>query len=322
MIEWLLSRRQASSLQTMPPPRSNLTFRQLKIYYEEKGLAVTEEFLRNLELINDDGSFNYAAYLLADSNGVSVKVAKYLGTDKYDLLENEEYGNRCLLTATYRVLERLESENRTYAKIAYPTRIEHSMVDKTALREAIINAIVHNDYSLATPLVEIYADRIMVTSAGGLVEGLAPEDFFRCRSMPRNRILMRIFRDAELVESLGSGMTRILRAYDRSIFEISSSFVVVTFPLMASGVNSDNAFVNEPTAQSPHENRMKTIQSPHEVSEAILAVLSAHPTASMPHIAQALGWSHQKVRWQIDKLRKTGRIRRVGPAKGGIWEVI
>ena|GEM_PF-4247340 len=64
-----------------------------------------------------------------------------------------------------------------------------------------------------------------------LVNGLSHEDFFNCRSMPRNRILMRIFRDVELVESLGSGMTRILRAYDRSIFELTPSFLVVTFPL-------------------------------------------------------------------------------------------
>jgi len=95
------------------------------------------------------------------------------------LVENEEYGNRCLLTATHQVLERLESENRTFAKIAYPTRIEKNLVDKTALREAIINAIVHNDYNLAVPLVEIFSDRITVTSAGGLVNGLSQEDFFR-----------------------------------------------------------------------------------------------------------------------------------------------
>jgi predicted HTH transcriptional regulator len=179
--------------------------------------------------MDDDAVLNYAAYLLADINGVSVKVAKYAGTDKYDLIENDEYGNGCLVTAAQRVLERLESENRTFARIAYPKRIERQMVDKTALREAVINAIVHNDYSLATPLVEIFSDRIVVTSAGGLVPGLSREDFFHCRSMPRNRVLMRVFRDVELVESLGSGMTRILRAYDPSIFELTPSFLVVTF---------------------------------------------------------------------------------------------
>ncbi|MDR2849152.1 MAG: putative DNA binding domain-containing protein [Verrucomicrobiota bacterium] len=238
IIEGLLSKRQSPSLQTMRSPRQSLTFRQLKIYYEERHLSPNDAFLKTLDLVDDSGAFNYAAYLLADDNGVSIKVAKYAGTDKYDLAENEEYGNRCLLTAAHRVLERLESENRTFAKIGYPTRIEKDMVDKTALREAVINAIVHNDYNLTTPLVEIFSDRIVVTSAGGLVSGLSQEDFFNCRSMPRNRTLMRVFRDVELVEGLGSGMTRILRAYDRSIFELTPSFLVVTFPLLAIDADS------------------------------------------------------------------------------------
>lgn len=93
----------------------------------------------------------------------------------------------------------------------------------------LINAIVHNDYNMGVPLVEIFDDRITITSAGGLVSDLAESDFFNCRSMPRNRLLMRVFRDAELVESLGSGMTRILRVYDRTIFELTPSFLVVTF---------------------------------------------------------------------------------------------
>ena len=66
---------------------------------------------------------------------------------------------------------------------------------------------------------EISSNRITVTSAGGLANGLSRKDFFNCLSMPRNRILMRVFRDVELVESLGSGMTRILQACGRSIFE-------------------------------------------------------------------------------------------------------
>ncbi|MDR1010059.1 MAG: putative DNA binding domain-containing protein [Opitutaceae bacterium] len=239
MIEDLLAKRHPVSLQTTPSPRRNLSFGQLKIYYQEHGFEITSEFLGNLDLLLPSGEYNYAAYMLADNNGVSMKVAKYAGTDKYDLVENYEYGNCCLLTATNRILERLLVENKTFAKISYPTRLEKNMVDKTALREAVINAIVHNDYSLTVPLVEIYSDRIVVTSAGGLVEGLSQDDFFNCRSMPRNRVLMRVFRDAELVESLGSGMTRILRAYDRSIFNFTPSFLEITFPFDADYKASD-----------------------------------------------------------------------------------
>ncbi|GHV24067.1 hypothetical protein FACS189465_0470 [Clostridia bacterium] len=84
------------TLQTMLSPRQNLTFRQLYIYYEEKNFEPTEQFIENLDLRQGNGKFNYVAYLLADENGVSIKVTVYAGTDKVDLLETREYGNRCI----------------------------------------------------------------------------------------------------------------------------------------------------------------------------------------------------------------------------------
>ena len=56
------------------------------------------------------------------------------------------------------------------------------------------------------------------------------EDFFSCSSMPRNRELMRVFKDVGLVEQLGSGMSRILKAYPKDIFKISEHFIKVVFP--------------------------------------------------------------------------------------------
>jgi hypothetical protein len=64
------------------------------------------------------------------------------------------------------------------------------------------------------------------SSCGGLVKGLSGADFFKYRPMPRNRELTRVFRDMELVEQIGSGMSRFLKAYDRSIFELTQSFTM------------------------------------------------------------------------------------------------
>jgi hypothetical protein len=230
-IDAMYAKRIPLRLSNMRSPRQTLTFKQLEIYYSEQKLTLNEEFLRSLDLLNDDGSYNYAAYLLADENGVSIKVAKYAGTTKVDLIENEEYGYRCLITATNRVLEKLRVENKTFAKVTAQRRLERQMVDELALKEALINAIVHNDYSLEVPpVVEIFSDRLTITSYGGLPQGLSRENFFRCRSMPRNRELMRIFKDLDLVEQLGSGMSRIMEAYDQSIFTFEDNFLIVTFP--------------------------------------------------------------------------------------------
>jgi predicted HTH transcriptional regulator len=201
MITELFSKRTRNSLSKIESPRDDLTFEQLKIYYEERKLKLNDRFKQSLELLTKDKQPNYVAYLLADENATSIKVAKYSGTDKVDLIENEEYGYCSLIKATKSVLNKFEIENITKTKITSRERVEKKLVDSVALREAIINAIVHNDYSSEVPpLFEIFSDRIVITSYGGLIDGLSEEEFFGCCSKPRNRELMRVFKDVGLVE--------------------------------------------------------------------------------------------------------------------------
>ena len=144
MIDDMYARRVNNSLKMIESPRQDLTFRQLKIYYEENGIKLNDNFAKNLNFLTDEGKYNYNAYLLADENNISIKLVKYLGTTKLELIENHEYGYCCLITATHRILERLVSENTVYAKIEYNGRKEVEMIDSKALKEAVINAIVHN----------------------------------------------------------------------------------------------------------------------------------------------------------------------------------
>ena len=267
MIDDMYARRTHNSLSKIVSPRKNLSFEQLMIYYQNKGLNLNEKFAENLDLLTEDGRYNYVAYLLADNNGTSIKVAKYAGTDKVDLIENEEYGYCSLIKAAKSVLNRLEIENRTLTKITSKEGIEKKLVDPIALREAVINAIVHNDYSREVPPVfEIFSDRIQITSYGGLPTGLSEEDFFDCRSMSRNRELMRIFKDIDLVEQLGSGMSRILKSYDKSAFKLTDHFVVVTFmfneikenPLKTDATPNDTTV--KTTAKTTKKTTKKTIK--------------------------------------------------------------
>ena len=305
MIEELIAKRQQITLQSMISPRQNLSFKQLSIYYQERNLEPTEQFLESLELRQSSGVYNYAAYLLADENGVSVKIAVYAGTDKVDLLETREYGNRCLINATYRILDRLDSENRTFAKITAKNRLEKERVNSIALKEAVINAIVHNDYTKGVPLVEIYSDKLVVTSCGGLVADLSEEDFFKCRSMPRNRELMRVFRDMELVEQIGSGMSRILNAYDRSVFELTPSFTIVTFPFEESFVGQYGKINGKITGKI----------------NPLLSILKNNPTATIPDLEEATGKSQRSVSRELKEYQEAGLIRREGSRRSGSWIV-
>ena len=77
----------------------------MKIYYEESGHTLGKAFAKNLELLTEDGAFNYAGYLLADKNNTSIKVAKYSGTTRTDLIESNEYGHGMFSKATKQVIE-------------------------------------------------------------------------------------------------------------------------------------------------------------------------------------------------------------------------
>ncbi len=232
-IEALFARRARTSLRTVPAPNQNLRFEQLRIRYEEHGKSLNDRFKETLELLTPDGRYNLVAYLLADDNNVSIKVAKYAGDDKIELIENEEYGFCSILRACDRVLDKLMVENTTSARIGPKYRQERKRYDPIAVREAVINAFVHNDWiDLDTPVFELFSDRLEITSHGSLLPGMTREDLLSGCSRIRNRELMRVFRDVELVEQLGSGMRRMLDAYSPDIFRYTETFfhVVVRFP--------------------------------------------------------------------------------------------
>ena len=242
--------------------------------------------------------------MLADENGVSVKVAKYAGKNKVDLIENEEYGYCSLVKATNQVLEKMRIENITKTKVTGAKRIEKNLIETVPMREALINAVVHNDFSHEIPPVfEIFSDRMEFTSYGGLIQGQSKEDFFSCSSMPRNRELMRVFKDVGLVEQLGSGMSRILQFYDKSIFEISDYFIKVTFPFSL-----------------PYEKQNIVNGDENGDENKILYLIKEHPDITAKEMRKQTGFSTRKISRIIKELRETGRIIRIGSDRKGYWK--
>ena len=284
MIDDMYSKRTKNTLKEIDSPRQELTFNQLKIYYEEHGLKLNDNFLQNLDLLTSEGKYNYNAFLLADENNVSIKLVKYLGTNKMDLVENQEYGYRCIITATQRILDRLDAENTVYAKIEYKGRKEVEMIDKAALKEAVINAVVHNDYSYGnSPIVELYSDRIEITSAGGLPQELSQEEFLEGVTAPRNKELIRVFKDVDLIENIGSGVLRILDAYDKSCFKFMEHFLRVTFKYR------ENPFEYDDTAKVKSSKLGSKKSSKLAVSEEQILEL-CKTEKSLKEIAQHFGY--------------------------------
>lgn len=316
LIDELYSKRTRNSLNKITSPRQSLEFEQLQIYYQSKGLKLNDKFAENLDLLTEDSKFNYVAYLLADSNGTSIKVAKYAGTDKVDLIENEEYGYCSLIKATKSVLDKLEIENKTMAKITSKERIEKRLVDPIALREAVINAVVHNDYTKEVPPVfEIFSDRIQITSYGGLPMGLSQEEFFNCRSMSRNRELMRVFKDVGLVEQLGSGMSRILKVYDRTIFDISENFLVVTFKFEKAAIKRGDK------KEAIKSGDKKSLGKYEQQKLAVLDYLKSHPDAKSKDISAILSVESSRTKVVLSRMIDEGLIIADGANKNRTYKL-
>ncbi|MFA5713501.1 MAG: ATP-binding protein [Bacteroidales bacterium] len=146
-IEQLFSKRIRNSIATIKSPKKRLQFQQLHIYYQSIGKKLNDQFAHNLELLNEDGDYNYLSYLVNDINTISVKVARYQGLSRVNLVESNEYGYESIIKATYQVLEKLNIENRTLTEITSTTRKEQRLWNAIALREAVINAMEKQPYN-------------------------------------------------------------------------------------------------------------------------------------------------------------------------------
>lgn len=267
-IENLFAKRTRNTISKIKSSQQQLKFEQLKIYYDASGKQLNHQFAKNLELLTEDGKYNYVGYLMADNNTVSIKLAKYNGLNRVELLENNEYGFCSLVKAAKQVLDKVELENKTLATITPKERQEKRPWNAIALREAIINAFVHSDYTREIPpKFEFFKDRLEITSAGGLPEGLSQDEFFEGYSVPRNKELMRIFKDLDLVEHLGSGIPRILQTYGKECFHFSENFIRMAFP------SSDQA--NDQVNDQVNDQARKTEKS---ILDIIKHILGSKPT--------------------------------------------
>ncbi|HOC61108.1 MAG TPA: putative DNA binding domain-containing protein [Smithellaceae bacterium] len=319
-IEDFFFKRSRNTIGLLRSPQQKLSFQQLKIFYQEAGFELNDNFAQTLELLAPDGQYNYAAYLLADANGTSIKVAKYSGTDRVDLTENNEYGYCCLIKATQRVLDKLDVENRTFTKITSKRRLQKRMIEANALREAVINAIVHNDYSYeAPPKFELFSDRMEITSTGGLPFGLNRNDFYTGVSVPRNKELMRVFRDMELVEYLGSGIPRILRKYDASVFHLSDNFTRIVFPYETGYPESLEISPSVTPRVTPDEGVSEGVS---EGVRKVFVFIRNNPLCRVPRIAKGTGIPVKTVERYIRKLKAEGKIEFTGAPKTGGYRLI
>ncbi|MBP5092118.1 MAG: putative DNA binding domain-containing protein [Bacilli bacterium] len=301
MILSLFQKRDKRTLRNIVSDNQNLTFNYLRNAYQEKGFDVGDNFLRQLELYCQDGQYNKLAYLLSDQFAPSFQYAKYDGNDVFDLVENKDFSNQSILKSALEILEFIESKNVVYTTITSTGRVDVPRVNMIAVRELVVNAIVHNDYrGDGMPTFEEFSNRLEISSFGGLPDGFTKEDFLNGYSLPVNPELIRVFRDLGFAERLGTGIRRVLRYYPKEIFGFSPSFLRVNIPF-ALRVEEDK---NVPLFQR------------------IMSAIKDNPFITRKALSLLLGKSESTIYRELSSLSNKGLIQRVGGNKDGHWVVV
>ena len=312
LISKMFRERTRNSIKNIISPSQELTFTDLKIYYKEKGFDIGDNFEKQLGFFTHDNKYNYLAYLLADENTISIKVAKYVGTDVDELMENYEFGYCSLIKATNRVLEKFRVENKIFTKITYPERKEQPMYDYNAVREVIINALVHNDWTTEyPPKFELFSDRLEVSSFGGIQSEFTEDEFLEGYSAPKNPELMRVFRDLKLVEHLGTGVRKILKKYNKDVYHFFPHFIRVSIKY------NQNQF--EYDSGNKYHIDFKGLS---KIQEGIIDLLLDDSTLTQLELARILGVGERTIRYNMKELIERNYIVRIGSNKTGQWQIV
>lgn len=213
-----------------------LTFSTAEDLFARRGVPFDPVKMQTLGLISQDGIYSNVGLLLSDQCGTTIKAATFSGTDKSCFQDRREFEG-----SLFRQMEDayayLELRNATRSTFEGLYRSDIRSYPEEALREALLNAIIHRDYSFsADTLISVYDDRIEFVSVGGLPEGISLNDIMLGLSVCRNQKLANIFYRLELIEAYGTGMPKIMKAYEYSglvpKIEVSDNAFKITLPNM------------------------------------------------------------------------------------------
>ncbi len=190
-----------------------LTFNRLNEELQKRGLEFTEVQMKNLGILSSDDIYTNMGLLVSDQCKYSIKFAIFQGTDKLIFKDRKELTGSLFaqLTDTYKTIDFYNSTKATFHDLL---RKDERDYPEDAVREALLNAIVHRDYSFSgSTFINLYSDRLEIISLGGLIPGLSLEAAMLGVSQPRNEKLANLFYRMKLIEAYGTGISKIISCY-------------------------------------------------------------------------------------------------------------
>lgn len=298
-------------LVTAPSNLPKLSFLTLKNYYSEQGYKLNDNtFESNLKLINSDGKYNVMAELLSDDNRFSLIFVKFKGLNRASISQRSDYGNKSILFGLRQLMNRIQAENICKTDTSVRPRIDTYLYDYDCVNEAVVNAIVHNDWSITEPQVSFYSNRIEILSHGGLPYGLTEDQFYMGFSKPRNKQLMKIFSQLNIVEHTGHGIPIIISKYGKEAFDIQSNYILVTIPFNEEVMQTTNIAINSTTIDI------------NDIEKTILEELIKNPTLNADKLSEMINKSKRTMERYLKSLQERGYIVRENLYQNSMWKVI
>ena len=282
-------------------------------------MEITDEMLlKNLRLIEGD-YLKRAALLLFHQDPENWVPGAYLKVGFFenaaDLLHQDEIHGPLITMAD-------KAEDLVYLKyfkgiISYDglQRIENYPIPRQAFREAVLNAIIHRDYSTGNPIhIHIYPDKVLIYNDGKLPETWTVEDLLSPHtSKPYNPLIAGAFFRSGQIEAWGRGIEKITSACKE--WGKSEPFYRVCPNEVMIGFNTDDGIVKNIAENIVEKNYITSVQ------EQILELMQNNSKITAKLIAQKIGIAPRNVQVHIQTLKTMGLVERIGGAKGGYWKV-
>ena len=306
VIKKMLIESQGDSFETLTSKNQTLHFDTLNSIFDRHNIKLDDNKLKSLNIVNLNGQYTNLGLLLSDECPYTVKCAIYNGNNKLEFKDRKEFKGS-VLKQVNDVFEYLELFNKTKGKIVGLERIDTKDYPEYALRESLLNAIIHRDYNYnGSILISLYDDHFEITSLGGIVKGLSLKDLYLGVSESRNPNLANIFYRLKYVESFGTGIGRIIESY--SNYQKKPVFV-----------DTDNAFNVTLYNVNYTENNEKSLPSNLTQEEKIIEYLKKNSKINRNIVERLLDISSTRAKVILNNMCKNDLIHMEGSGKNTFY---
>lgn len=215
-IRRMIKETDGDNFENMRSLNQELTFEATTAEFKARNIAFGESQMMTLGFVKADHIYTNLGLLLSDQCVHSIKAASFEGVTKSVFKDRREFSGS-LLNQMNEVYNFIDLYNKTRAEFSKLYRIDHKDYPEEALREALLNSLVHREYSFSgSTLISIFEDRIEFVSLGGLVKGITMNDILFGVSQCRNEKLAAVFYRLKLIEAYGTGIQKIIDSYKDS----------------------------------------------------------------------------------------------------------